>query len=161
MAKGSTLALSVYRKRALVNEDAGDEIHQKKKRHIQPETTDRDDSDMSLDSDIEALFSEADDDEDAEDVDNEPEQGEVYWSEDQEEYPPCAIYHADVKEHQASITGFAIKVTDQLSEVCHEGDDIARLHAEADACQRFPELKKMVVALVGNAGSGMASRQNY
>jgi hypothetical protein len=91
MAKGSALALSVYRKRALVNEDAGDEIHQNKKRHIQSETTDRDDSDMSLDSDIEALFSEADDDEDAEDVDNEPEQGEVLWSEDQEEYPPCAI----------------------------------------------------------------------
>jgi hypothetical protein len=151
------LALSTYRKRALVKVDAGDEYHQNKKRHILPEDPDRD----GMDSDIEALFSEADDDEDTEDVDNEPEPGEILWSEDQEEYPPCAIYHADVKEHQASITEFAVNVTDQLSKVCHKGDDIAKLHAEADACQRFPELKKMVVALVGDAGSGMASRQNH
>jgi hypothetical protein len=160
MPAGSALTPSDYRKRALVNEDAEDEAHRSKKRKVQPESTDHEYNNTSLESDIEAFFSDADDDEDAEDADNEPEQGEILWSEDQEEYPPCAIYHSDVKKHQANITEIVAKVTDQLSKICHEGDDIAKLHAEADTCRRFPELKKMVVALVGDAGSGMMSVQD-
>jgi hypothetical protein len=157
MPTGSALTSSGNRKRALGTEDAGDEAHRRKKRNVQPESTEYEYDDTSLDSDIEAFFSDADDDEDAEEADNEPEQGEILWSEDQEDYPPCAIYHADVKKHQARITEIAAKVTDQLSKICHKGDDIAKLHAEANICQRFPELKKMVVALVGDAGSGTTS----
>jgi hypothetical protein len=160
MPTGSALTLSGSRKRALVTEDAADGAHRSKKRNVQQESTDYEYDNTSLDSDIEAFFSDADDDEDAEEADNEPEQGEILWSEDQEEYPPCAIYHADVKKHQAHITEIAAKVTDQLSKICHKGNDIAKLHAEANVCQRFPELKKMVVALVGDAGSGVTSVQD-
>jgi len=144
------------RKRALGEGDADDKTHQNKKRYICAKDTNRDDT---PDSDFKARFSDTSDDEDAEEADDEPEQGEVLWSEDQEEYPPCAVYHPDVKKHQACITDFAVNVTDQLSKVCHEGDDIAKLHAEAIACQRFPELKKIVVALVGDAGSGIKFKQ--
>lgn len=146
------LNFSGDRKRPLVEEDDDDETHQNKKQY-----TDRDDT---LDSDFEALFSESDENEDAEEVDDEPEQGDILWSEDQEEYPPCAAYHPDVKKHQTCITQYAVNVTDQLSRVCHEGDDIAKLHAEAVTCQKFPELKKIVVALVGDAGSGSIYEQN-
>ena len=140
-------------------EGAEDQIREHKKRHILLENADRDDDDISLDSDMEALFNEADDDDDAEEVDHEPEQGPVLWSEDQEEYPACAIYHADVKRHQSRITELAVNITDHLSKVRQEGDDLDRLHAEAVACQKFPELKKIVIALVGDAGSGMSPVQ--
>jgi hypothetical protein len=160
MAKGFALALSGGRKRALVTEDTGDETYQNKKRHRLSRNSDHDDDGLSLGSDIEALFSETDDYDDAEEVDDEPEQGDILWSEDQEEYPPCAVYHPDVKKHQVCVTEFAVNITDQLSKVRHEGDDIAKLHTEALACQKFPELKKVVVALVGDAGSGMTSIQN-
>lgn len=152
------LTFSDGRKRALGEADADDEDHQNKKRYIRSKDTDRDDT---PDSDFEARFSDTSDDEDPEkvDVDVEPEQGEILWSEDQEAYPPCAIYHPDVKEHQACITEFAMHVTKQLSRVRYEGDDIAKLHTEAVACQKFPELKKIVVALVGDAGSGIESKK--
>lgn len=139
---------------------AEDDIQEIKKRHILFENADRDDDDISLDSDIEALFNEADDDDDAEEVDHEPKQGPVLWSEDQEEYPACAVYHADVKRYQSRVTGLAVNVTDHLSKVRQEGDDLARLYAEAVACQKFPELKKIVIALVGDAGSGMSPMQD-
>jgi len=156
------LSSSGDRKRALVKEDDDDdddddEIHQHKKQHTVPKSANRDNT---LDSDIEALFSGSDDDEDAEEADNEPEQGDILWSEDQEEYPPCAVYHPDVKKHQASITSFAVNITNRLSKVCREADEIAKLHAEAAACRKFPELKKIVIALVGDAGSGITPKQN-
>jgi len=152
--------LLVNRKRAHDEEGAEDETQENKRRHILPEYADHDDSDILLDPDLEALFNEADDDDDVVETDHEPKQGPVLWSEDMEEYPPCAIYHADVKRHQARITELAVDVTHILSKVCQEADDIAKLHAEAIACQTFPELKKIVIALVGDAGSGMIPKQN-
>jgi hypothetical protein len=149
--------LSGNRKRAHVEEGGEVEAQPNKRQHILSEDIDRYDDDISLDPDLDSLFNDADDADDAEPVDDEPEQGEILWSEDKEEYPPRAIYHADVKEHQARITDFAVNVTDQLSKVCHQGDDVAKLHAEAVACQKLPEPKKMVVALMGDAGSGMTS----
>jgi lipopolysaccharide export system protein LptA len=158
--QGFLLGLPSNRKRAIAEDGAEEEIQQNKKRHILTEDTNRDDDNISLDSDMEALFNEADDGDDAEQADHEPEQGPVLWSEDQEVYPACAVYHADVKKHQYRITELTVNITDQLSRVRQEGDDIAKLHAEAVACQKFPELKNIVVALVGDAGSGMMTMQN-
>lgn len=152
--------LSGNRKRALGDEVAEGEVQSNKKRHTVPENTNiRDDDDISLDSDMERLFTETDDEEDTEVVDDEPEQGPVLWSEDQEGYPPCAIYHEDVKQHQARIVEFAFNIANQLSRISHKVGDMAKLYAEAIACQRFPEPKKIVIALVGDAGSGMVSMQ--
>ncbi|CAD0093894.1 unnamed protein product [Aureobasidium vineae] len=148
--------LSNNQKRPLEDEGLEGETQEHKRRHTVPENTNiRDDDGISVGSDIERLFVETDDEEDTEVGDDEPEQGPVLWSEDQEEYPPCAIYHADVKQYQARITGFADNIVDQLSKVCHRGGDMGKLRAEAVACQRFPESKKIVIALMGDAGSGM------
>ncbi|KAG9638433.1 hypothetical protein KCU95_g8610, partial [Aureobasidium melanogenum] len=153
--------LSGNRKRALGDEVAEGEVQSNKKRHTVPENTNiRDDDDISLDSDMERLFTETDDEEDTEVVDDEPEQGPVLWSEDQEGYPPCAIYHEDVKQHQARIVEFAFNIANQLSRISHKVGDMAKLYAEAIACQRFPEPKKIVIALVGDAGSGKRSLIN-
>ena len=43
------------------------------------------------------------DDEDLKVLEEEPEQGEVLWSEDKERYPRCAIYHEDVKKQVRKI----------------------------------------------------------
>ncbi|KAG9518018.1 hypothetical protein KCU93_g8524, partial [Aureobasidium melanogenum] len=152
------LGLSGSRKRTLVDEDTNAEDQANKRQHTTPDI--RDDDDISLDSDVESLFNETDDTEDTEMVDKEPEQGPVLWSADQEEYPPCAIYHEDVKKHQARITELAVNVGVHSAKISSNGSDMAKLHAEAIAIQKFPEPKKVIIALMGDAGSGKSSLIN-
>ncbi|KAG9835549.1 hypothetical protein KCU98_g13856, partial [Aureobasidium melanogenum] len=152
------LGLSDGRKRTLVDEDTDAEDQANKRQHITPDI--RDDDDISLDSDVESLFVETDDTEDTEMVDKEPEQGPVLWSADQEEYPPCAIYHEDVKKHQARIAVLAANVGVHSAKISSKGSDMAKLHAEAIAIQEFPEPKKIIIALMGDAGSGKSSLIN-
>lgn len=154
------LDLSGKRKRALVDESGEAESHANKRLHTAPNIC-VDDDDLSLNPDLEALITEADEEEDIEMADKEPEQDAVLWSEDQEEYPPCAIYHGDVKQHQALIAKFAASVGVHLSRISSKGNDMAKLHAEAVAIQEFPEPKKIIIALMGDAGSGMAYIQGY
>jgi hypothetical protein len=153
------LGLSGSRKRTLVDEDTNAEDQANKRQHTTPDI--RDDDDISLDSDVESLFNETDDTEDTEMVDKEPEQGPVLWSADQEEYPPCAIYHEDVKKHQARISELAVNVGVHSAKISNNGSDMAKLHAEAIAIQKFPEPKKVIIALMGDAGSGTTDNQRY
>lgn len=108
------------------------------------------------DFDTKHLLVTSDDEEDSKTIDEEPEQGPVLWSEDQEEFPPNAIYHEDVKQHQGRITEFAVNLAEHLSKIRDKGGDMTRLHAEAVSNQTFPEPKKPVVTLMGDAGSGMS-----
>ena len=157
--------LSSKRKRALVDEDAyGDGQWNKKQRPVPENNNDDDDEnendDASLNSDMELSSADGENEEGIEEIDDEPEQGTVLWSEDQEEYPQCAVYHEDVEQHQSRITDLVVNVTEQLSEICHKDGDMAKFHTEAMVIQKFPELKKIVIALMGEAGSGMTCMQN-
>ncbi|KAK6001507.1 hypothetical protein QM012_002838 [Aureobasidium pullulans] len=170
--------LSSKRKRALVNEDAEGYGQANKKHCSVPQITDHcgddedgddddgdeqdddDDDDASLNSDVEFSSADSDNEEGIEEIDDEPAQDTILWSEDQEEYPSCAVYHEDVKPYQNRITDLAVNVTEQLSEICCRGGDMAKFHAEAITIQRFPELKKIVIALMGEAGSGKSSLIN-
>ncbi|KAG9698657.1 hypothetical protein KCU95_g2420, partial [Aureobasidium melanogenum] len=157
-APGTLLNLSGSRKRTLADEDTDAENQANKRQNTTPDI--REDDDVSLGSDMESLFDETAGTEDTEMVDKEPEQGPVLWSADQEEYPPCAIYHEDVKNHQARTTELAVNVGDHLAKISDNGSDVAKLHAEAVAIQKFPEPKKVVIALMGDAGSGKSSLIN-
>lgn len=113
------------------------------------------------DTGTELLLVETDgDEEDSKMIDQEPEQGPIFWSEDQEEFPANAIYHEDVKQHQARISEFAVSLADHLSRIRDKGGDMTRLYAEAVSNQAFPEPKKPVITLMGDAGSGMSCVQN-
>ncbi|THW49108.1 hypothetical protein D6D21_02616 [Aureobasidium pullulans] len=86
--------------------------------------------------------------------DVEPEQGEVLWSEDQEDLPCCAAYHEDVSKFQSRITEILDQTASYLSEIANKGESMERLHAQAIEIREFPEPKIPVVALVGDAGAG-------
>jgi hypothetical protein len=170
------------RKREILDERAEGEDQTNKKRHTSPDgpissaipdTTDSPEDveileiseiisgdDEMPNFDTELLLVSSDDEEDSKMIDEEPEQGPILWSEDQEEFPPCAIYHEDVKQYQARITEFTVDLADHLSKIRDKGGDMTRLYTEAVSNQAFPEPKKQIVTLMGDAGSGMTCVQD-
>jgi hypothetical protein len=178
--QGELLGLLANRKRDF--EECGeDEDQPNKKQHTSldnpssaiPDTTDSPDDfeilenpetmscdDEMPDFDDEPMLVISDDEEDSKTIDGEPEQGPILWSEDKEDFPPCAIYHEDVKQHQARITKFAANLADHLSKIRDKGGDMIRLHAEAVSNLTFPEPKKPVITLMGESGAGTSYIQD-
>lgn len=94
--------------------------------------------------------------EDSENLDNEPEQGEVLWREADEKFPPCAAYHEDVRAISSRITAILDKTVEHLSEISDQSDSLARLLEQAKETRKFPDPKIPTIALLGDAGAGVS-----
>ncbi|THX17187.1 hypothetical protein D6D13_01030 [Aureobasidium pullulans] len=146
------------RKRTVEDEDNEGDSQTDKRRHMEDDDLkSTDDFDVSKDLDDELLFVKKDREGSTKTLDLEPEQGTIRWSEDREEYPNCAVYHADVKQYQARVTELFVNLAEHLSRISHTGDDMEILHTQAIAIQTFSGPKRQVVALAGDAGSGKSS----
>ncbi|KAH0275519.1 hypothetical protein KCU91_g4501, partial [Aureobasidium melanogenum] len=95
--------------------------------------------------------------EDTENLDNEPEQGEILWREADEKFPPCAAYHEDVRAISSRITEILDKTVEHLSEISDQSDSLARLLEQAKETRKFPDPKIPTIALLGDAGAGKSS----
>lgn len=94
---------------------------------------------------------------DSENLDNEPEQGEVLWREADEKFPPCAAYHEDVHAIYSQLKVILDKATEHLSVISNQSDSLSRLLEQAVETRRFPDPKIPTIALLGDAGAGMSS----
>jgi hypothetical protein len=89
-----------------------------------------------------------------EEEEQEPEQGEVLWSEDQEKYPHCPAYHEDVKKFADRITEIFDEIVQHLTVISDKSDGMKRLTRQASDIRTFPQPKTPVIALMGDAGAG-------
>jgi hypothetical protein len=112
------------------------------------------DSDNDSDDDSSSVASGVEDDSAA--LENEPEQGEVLWREADEEFPPCATYHKDVHAIHSRITGILDKTVEFLSEISSQSEGLQRLLEQAQETRDFPDPKISIIALLGDAGTGMS-----
>lgn len=119
-------------------------------------SSDQDDLENS-DEDLEGSQSDADDDEDLDILEQEPEQGEVLWSEGEEEYPRCAIYNEKVNQHEHRLTEILNRLASRLAEITTQSESAERLHAQVIEAQQFPEPNAPLIALLGDAGTGKSA----
>lgn len=91
----------------------------------------------------------------------EPEQGEVLWSEDREQYPEQPAYHEDIKGHKDRLIQILDELVDRFSTISGKSEAAKMLHAELCKLRVFPKPKVPVIALLGDSGTGALCVQGW